>query len=322
MPLTKQEARCIDLGCAFISGQFGGDWKPQSGPTLDELYPSKRSPEIIATDGQRTAAIEVKRLTGDSEWNDYRAYRRSLQRSLAPVGGGHYDLVPSIDFRLPMAPPMRRSIKRQIAALAESMRPGDSAAVMIPREAVISQSRDWGDGFFFCCHTSTGQDLAQAVSERIEGAFMLVDEGQREHEFVTDEGFRAAVDALVDACARRLHDGTATAQWQEEWALHRGEDGEGQVDLVVVTNARDVWAANAEAVDLVLDDALRKFTEQRWADLHVVVLDCDGIVLEPDLVIGAVRAYEAEVLETVDLILLADGNQILEAWRSPSLAER
>ena len=152
-----------------------------------------------------------------------------------------------------------------------------------------------------------------------EGSYLVVDDGQWEHSFVTDEGKQAFVQSLVEACRRRSEGEASEFHWVEEWKLHRGEDLQpGQVDIICVTEARSVPGANAEAIDLVLDDALRKFEGRRWGDVHVVVLDRAGPGLSVDYLLDAIRLYSAEVLDAVDLILVADDTVISEGWRSPS----
>ena len=64
VPLSDQETHCVQLTCEYLSSSVGGSWKVQSYP--DELYPAEPTPEVIVTNGSVTAAIEVKRLTGDS----------------------------------------------------------------------------------------------------------------------------------------------------------------------------------------------------------------------------------------------------------------
>ncbi len=73
MPLSEQELRCVDLASGFLSGNLGGTWIVQD--YLDEMYVSGPSHEVVITNGQITAAMEVKRLTGDSI---YQAYLESL----------------------------------------------------------------------------------------------------------------------------------------------------------------------------------------------------------------------------------------------------
>ena len=148
---------------------------------------------------------------------------------------------------------------------------------------------------------------------------MLVDCDQWEHSFVTAEAEDAFVEALAAVCERCVRDGEAMVDWIEEWKIIRGEDGDGQVDLIVVTNAREVWSSNAEAVDLVLDSALQKFRACRWADYHVIVLDLEGIMLKTELILEVIRGYDDDSLRVADLILVADGDELTEGYCTPSI---
>ena len=100
MPLSDQEIRCIKLACAHLSSTLGGNWTAESYP--DELYPTEPTPEVVVTSGRVKAAIEVKRLTGDSMYQVYKESLLSNQRFLTPSCGGYYTLGPSVGFRLPM----------------------------------------------------------------------------------------------------------------------------------------------------------------------------------------------------------------------------
>jgi hypothetical protein len=156
----------------------------------------------------------------------------------------------------------------------------------------------------------------------VQGNYLLVDLGQWEHSFVTDEGRHAFILALVEACTRSSDGQVGVARWEEEWLLRRGEDLEpGQVDMICATKARSIPKANAEAVDLVLDDALRKFESQTWGDVHVIALDRDNIMLDADYLVAAVGAYPEMVLQPADLILIVDNADVIEAWRSKRLLE-
>jgi len=90
MPITAQEARCIDLACSHLAMISSGAWHTMNGPSLDDLYPSEPTPEVIVTNDRATAAIEVKRLTGDSVFQAYLESLFSLRRSLVPSCGGYY----------------------------------------------------------------------------------------------------------------------------------------------------------------------------------------------------------------------------------------
>lgn len=317
MTLTEQESRCLDLAAAALSEITGTSWLLDREARPDDTHPNEPSPDGIIRDGIHSAAVEVKRLTGDLVWNVYSEALKSLSRSLAPSTGGHWTLSPPIDFRLPMDIKTRKRVKKQLQGLKE-LPVGEEDAILMPRRALISLGRTDGPGQVFCCHTSSGYDELRDASARISGRYMLVDEGQLEHSFETEEGRQQFIDAVVDACNRRASGSEAFAEWNEEWGVSHDDDGEPHVQVICVTEARSVPGANAEAIDLVLDSALRKFERRRWADLHVVVLDRTGAMLMPDYLLDAVQSYDDQMFEDVDLILIAEKSETFEAWRSPT----
>jgi hypothetical protein len=146
VPLTDQEQRCVDLTCSYLNGDRGGTWKIKDGDTLDDLHPSVASPEVIVTNGSETAAIEVKRITGDSSWDAYWQSFLSIRRRLVPSCGGSYLLNPFLDFRYPLESDLMRVVKAEIERVAPSLSPGDSSAIRIPRSAVISLISAEGPG--------------------------------------------------------------------------------------------------------------------------------------------------------------------------------
>lgn len=314
MPLTDQESHCIDLACSHLAGLYGGIWRTTE--SLDEKYQSEPSPEVVVSNGTTTAAIEVKRLTGDSALQTYVESTLSLERYLAPSCGGYYALSPCVDFRLPMDPPLRRYVKREIERVAALLAPGHSGAIRIPRRAHISLARESGPGYIYCCHNSTG-GLVQQVSPRLTGVFLLVDDGQWEHEFVTDEALADFHDALVAGCNTRVEQGHATISWIEEWELMRAEeDGSGETGVAIlsVTDARDVFSSVTEAVEMVLEKAKRKFEARRWAEHHVVVFDNASALTTAERVADVAAGFEREELGAIDLILCAHGDDLTQVW--------
>lgn len=123
VPLTDEETHCIELTCDYLATRLGGTWRVESN--LDDLFPTDPSPEVIVTNGRATAAIEVKRLTGDLIYQAYFESLLSNQRFLTPSCGGYYSLNPPVDFRLPMDHGLRRRVKKEIERLAPSLKPGE-----------------------------------------------------------------------------------------------------------------------------------------------------------------------------------------------------
>lgn len=312
MPLSDQETRCIELTCEYLSSAVGGSWTPQSYP--DELYPAEPTPEVIVTNGRVTAAIEVKRLTGDSIDQAYLESLLSNQKFLVPSYGGYYTLEPPVDFRLLMDINLRRHVKREIERLAPTLRLGEAGAVRVPRKGHISLISEFGPPYIYCNHGGPYSKVMQPLLERIDGKFMLVDEGL-EHSFFTDEGRSAFYDAVAAACERRLKGDASPFGWYEEWQLTRLDDEEDKdgVWIIAVTKARDMRESVAECVYTILENALRKFAEKRWADLHVVVLEKSTYAPER-LVAEAMAALEPDEVRDVNFILLVDGDSVVPCY--------
>lgn len=322
LTLTKQEARCVFAACGYLADRFGGAWEIVPGPTLDEQFPETPSPEVIVSNGEATAAVEVKGLHGDSEYLAYSESLTSLARSLAPPGGGHFVLNPAPGVFLPLDLRTRRVLRREIERVAPALGPGDQGVVRIPRSGTISVGRETGAAIATCMHNSAGGLLAQIESAMGAGSLLLVDEAPDhrdlvEHSFITEEARSSFVESVLRAWRKRLAEGSAEAEWFEEWQLFRGEDGEGSVDVIATTRARNVSGANQEAVDLVLDSAVRKFEQRRWADHHLVVFDRLGIMLSEEYLLDALASYSADDFANVEIILITDGESVVEAWSSP-----
>jgi hypothetical protein len=70
MPLDSQEENAIRLALPILDSLWGSGWGPPDGSTLNESYPSVPTPECVVSNGTLDAAVEVKRLTGDSVWQE------------------------------------------------------------------------------------------------------------------------------------------------------------------------------------------------------------------------------------------------------------
>jgi hypothetical protein len=314
VPPTPQEARCIDLARDHLTTLYGGVWRPVDGPSLDDLYPSEPTPEVIVGNEHMTAAIEVKRLTGDSVYQAYKESIFSLQRSLAPSCGGYYHLNPPVDFRLPMDLTLRREVKKEIERLAPMLTQAQSGPVRIRRDGHIALISPSGPAHIHCLHHYG--DLLRPLLDRITGQFFLVDEGL-EHSFLTDEGREAFYDAVATACQRRLGGNVAAVTWYEEWELTKVDNDEDGVWIIAVTEARDMHASVAECVYTMLYKGQKKFAARRWADRHVLVFETSALASVPR--VGSVVAnLEPDELEGIDLLLLVDGDSVIQCHPLPT----
>lgn len=288
----------------------------------DELHPTEPTPEVIVTNGSVRAAIEVKRLTGDSIHQAYHESLLSNQMHLTPSCGGCYTLSPPIDLRLPMDIKTRRQVKRQIERVAPTLQPGALGAVRVPRQGHIALGSESGAPFICCTHHAACSEIMKPLFDRITKAFMLCDEGL-EHSFVTDEGRAAFLDAVDVACQRRLKGDASPFSWYEEWELRRIDGGEGEGDskdgvwIITCTEARDVKESVAECIFHVLERAIKKFAVKRWAELHLLVLDNymgDCTFVHEQLAAEVVSNPQSDNLQNVDLILVVDEDKVVQCY--------
>jgi hypothetical protein len=266
------------------------------------------------SNGAKSAAIEVKRLTGDAVQQEYVASLLSNEKFLVPSCGGSYYLNPAVDFRLPMPTYLRRLVKREIEHVAPTLKPGSKGAIRIPRQGHVSLISESRPSLVFCNHGNS--DLMRRISQNVTGKFMLVDEGL-EHSFVTPEGEAAFEEAVVTACSRRLEGKIGPFTWYEEWELARledegREDDEGGVWIVAATDARSMQESVEECVHSVLAKAMQKFRKKRWADVQVIVLETSGLA-PASLAAHAVETFEAGDKNLIDHFLLVDGEDVIEA---------
>ena len=317
MPLSEQERRCIDLASGFLSGNLGGTWTVQD--YLDEMYVSEPSPEVVITNGQITAAIEVKRLPGDSIYQAYLESLISNQRFLTPSCGGYYVLEPPIDFRIPLPPDIRRLVKREIGLVAPTLRPGDKGAIRLPRSGHISLISESGPPYVTCCHGGPLSSFPGPIADSIPGKMILIDEGL-EHSFVTEEGWIAFYEAVVSAYHLRVNGDASKFTWFEEWRLERLEEDDQDTDeekdgvwVLTVTEARDVKQSVAECVYTVLQNALRKFERRCWAEHHVVVLE-SSMNAPKRLVTPIIEDLNITELGNVNLVLLVEDETITQCY--------
>ena len=70
--MTEQETRCIQIACDALSARFGGSWFIER--VLDEEIDDRPTPEVLVTNGDMRAAIEVKELQGDETFQRYLEY--------------------------------------------------------------------------------------------------------------------------------------------------------------------------------------------------------------------------------------------------------
>lgn len=311
MPLSEQEQRCVAFACHYLQEHYGGSWSIKEN--LDDLKLSEPTPEVIVSNGEKTAAVEVKRLTGDSTYQDYIAYLRNNERFLVPSCGGSYYLCPAVDFRLPMAADLRRLVKREIERVAPNLSPGQKGAIRIPRQGHVSLIAKSGPPFISCLHGGPYSELMSRLREKVTGKFMLVDEGL-EHSFITQECKDAFEEAVVAACKRCLEGNIGPFIWYEEWEIVRidNEGGENGVWIIATTDARSMQESAEQCVHAVLNNAMRKFRGKHWADLNIIVLET-SLLSPASLAAQAVENFIPEDRALINHFLIVEGEDVNEA---------
>lgn len=317
MALSEQERRYVDIACWHLGVSSGGVWGIFEGSTLDDSHSTEPTSEVIVTDGTRTAAVKVKRLT-HAAFQEYSESWESLRRRLAPECGGHYLLMPCLDFRMPISLTMMRISRREIARVAPTLRPGEQGAIRIHRSSHVSLLREDGPSAMSCCHNATGQ-IVRDVSTRITGIFILVDCDTWEHPFVTDHGREAFCQALAEACRARVRSGAGPLEWDEEWKLIRYEDEKGEarpssVEVLAVSDVIDVRLSVTDTVARMIEKARQKFAARRWADVNMLVLDRNSGLIGAEAVRVAISAFDASELQDFDSILFTDGDDAVCVW--------
>lgn len=315
MPLSEQESHCIELTCDHLSSILEGQWVIDR--ILDDLHNDEPTPEALVTNGDINAAIEVKRLTGDSISQDYSKYLLYCERHLVPSCGGFYTITPPTNFHLPMDIKLFKHIKREIERVAPSLGQEERGAIKVSRSGYISRGSETASPLIYCLHAGPTSELLTPVVEQIRGRYMLVDEGL-EHSFVTEECRKAFQDAVVAACESPLYGITNPFNWDEEWELKKLPDGSGEendngaVHIWTCTPARAIMESVAECVFMVLTNALKKF-QNRWANYHILALDRETYA--PDQYItGAIEAFETDELNVLDHIVRIDGDDLVQCY--------
>lgn len=285
-----------------------------NGPTLDDLNPRSRSPEVAASNGTLSAAIEVTGLRGGSVWNDHSVSLKSLRVALQPSRPGLYVLSPAIDFRLPVGRRVVTQFKQQIEIASGVLRSaGDKASVLVPRLAKVQVANIRRPGHVFCSHHSMN-DVLKLASERVEGAFWLVDDGEWEHRFRTDDGRLAAAERIAAACRRAALGQAVEAAWDDEWELTLVDPSGSGVRVLSVTEAISVPGMVADAVTGAVAVKRQKFTGRRWADIHLLVMDAQFPLMPSDYAAFALSQLDDEELAGLDVVLLAREDSLDLVW--------
>jgi len=311
MPLSEQEQRCVAFACHYLEEHYGGSWSIKEN--LDDLNLSEPTPEVTVSNGKKTAAVEVKRLIGDSIYQSYIASLRHNERRLAPSCGGSYYLCPAVDFRLPMPSNLQRLVKREIGRVAPTLSPGEKGAIRIQRQGHIVLIDKSAPPFISCLHNGPYSEIMNRLSKKVMGKFMLIDAGL-EHSFITQECKDAFEEAVVAACKRCLEGNNDPFDWYEEWELIKidNESGEDGVWIIATTDARSMPESVEQCVHDNLNNAMEKFRGRQWANLNIIVLET-FLSSPASLVAQAVENFMPRDRALINHFLIVDGADIKEA---------
>jgi hypothetical protein len=309
LPLSSQEQACVEALCAYLSQVDGKGWNIQPGPTLDDENPGRSSPEVVITDGARKAAVEVKRL-GDDVTQPYAESVLSLERRLVPTRGGHYTLMPCGNLSFPLEPRMVRTIKKEIERVSADMPDGDEKPIRLARQAQLIL-RPCENGVILGCLHDDFAELRQAA-ERLSNTYgLLLDQGQMDHSFITDDAREAFIQAIVAAAATG---NSQTVVWFEEWLLKRHDDNDDGVWVFGSSGAFDVQDSVAESTERMVEQVASKFRGEKWAPTQIIALDAASPHMTSERVRAVLEAFSPAELPNVDLVVLVRDGVASTVW--------
>lgn len=164
----------------------------------------------------------------------------------------------------------------------------------------------------------TSHDQAEALFElgdSLDGWYYLIhNDSQWGHSFVTHEGKRAAAEAFVAASAHP--DANHPFEWNEEWELRRIDDGssdERHFEILAISQVFTQGSA-VTAMLSVLERGRAKF-HRRWADDHILVLESRAPVVNAENLSAVIDEVGSEDLRGLDTILLVDGEELHSIWQ-------
>ena len=321
MPNRAQEQRCIDLLLPRLGELLGGIWVVTED-SLDERWQVK-SPECIASNGQVTAAIEVKRVTGGPSWQRHSEIVGSLHKWLLPPGGGNFLVVPCLGFQLDLTMRWRRYLRSELARASQDLPVAGTSVLKIPRSGRLKSLGRASDGQGHVIPNSPDADgVVRSLSNRVSQIYMLYDDAPERrgwnHHFATEEGRRAFENLAIRTCDDLPSGVAANLSWLEEWELIRYDDRPDGVWFSV----GHVWDGNETGraeLQKALSDGGAKFTTSRWADQNVIVIERTGVSF-CDAKEASRLMPEMTVDSSVDLVFLVDEDEVTELWRSSSLS--
>ena len=318
MSLRPSERTAILAVLPVLDELWGPIWRLPSDSTLADTISSEKTPECIIGNGELTAAIEVKRLTGDAGHNNWTAYLKSLSRSLAPPEGGRFSLLSPAGMTLPFSTGLARHLRRQIRQVTPLMSLDDRRVITIPPRSGTLEllRRDKPSGMIFCNHNSPPINTGLAG---LPGWFYLKDAADHIEHSLISEDCQTTFRRIVESAARAMQPGERREiTWNEEWELIKASDtlpGRGSVQLPIpyVGSVPDAVEATISAM---LQSAMLKF-ERVHADRHVIVLHDDFFdFCEPNEAASVIDSQSALLDHCISLVVLLHREEAHVIWHS------
>jgi len=320
-----REFICIELAHSALNQLLGGNWRFVED--LDERYPNERSPEALladANDSSRTAAVEVTRLDWPASW-------RATRQAAISITDRLWNVLIHPCRTLPLDKSELSRLERWARAQTEWAGAQREDVFRIPRTGfVLWTGRTDGAARLGCRHGGFGcEDELVSTAESLAPpghSFVLWEYDESDHCFFTQSGITEAAKRIVDACwdvvvqERQRVD----VEWEEEIALFAPMDSGEQTridggPLLTITPVEELATALESEVRRAVSAKRGKFLRrdgQRWASLHVLVLDVHSPLFEDPSTVAAIFAsMEDANLAGVDLVLLVRGMSWDLVWK-------
>ena len=296
MALSGRERECIEALCACLGSHRGGRWDIVDD-SLDAMHPNEPTPEAIVSNGDVSAAVEVKSLLWPKGQARFWKSVLSLRRSLVPSVPGHYVLVPPNGWEPPWSRSFIRRLRAGIEEACQVLAADEEGYVRVSRRSLLVGQAS-GGGLVWCSH---GRGLFSEMSVR--GTYYLVDSGGS-HSFKSEEGKREFLSRVLVGM-QRIESGEKDVwlEWEEEWPLLRYESDKPTIEVLALAGASELNAAAFNTAQPTIAAANRKF-HRRWADRHAVVLDRQFIFADEPHVKAAFGEIAAKDYENIDDVYL------------------
>ena len=310
MPPTEQEQRCAEAICRYLTEQANRVWGVQRW--LDEDDEEKRSADVLLSDGFEGLMVEITRMTDGPEFSTHDNSLESLYRRLAPDSVRSYCLFLPPPHILRLEPKQVSSLKRSIESAAKGLRIGGKTSVVVHWQGTVKFLRDADVGYVTCSHVD--DSAVVSASPLVSGVYILEDETDYCHQFLSEERRSEFHQVLASACNESKQGSPEPVRWEEEWELQRFEDsaeGEGGV-MVIAVVAEFLESAAIQSVYKALRHGKGKFCGNNGLTKAAVALHAGErqhilSLQQYEVAIGGLSAADVRPL---DLVFLVNGDRV------------